>query len=305
MTNRQEFTFPSSDGEHQIHAVLWTPEQAKPKAVVQIVHGLCEYVLRYDHFARFLAEQGYAVTGSDHLGHGKTARGPEEFGFFTDWWDLTRDIRSLRQQMGRKFQDIPYFLLGHSMGSFQARTYLIDYPGTLDGCILSGTGQEPAATVALGKFLTGLGDPHKVNKLFNQLSLGAYNRKFAPNRTPSDWVTRDEKVIDQYASDPFCTFPTTAGMNHAMMTGLQYISSRKNLQRMDPATPVALFSGDQDPVGGMGKGVRKVYGFFRDAGCRDVTMKLYPGARHEVINELNREEVYADMLTWLEQHRKG
>ena len=300
MADRQEFFFPSSDGEHQVHAVLWLPEEGSPKAVVQIVHGICEYALRYEDFALFLTGHGYAVAGSDHLGHGLTAKGPEEYGYFTDWFQLTRDVRTLRTRMGERFPGIPYFLLGHSMGSFQARTYLIDYPGTLDGCILSGTGQENALTVAFGKFVTSLGDPHKVNKLFLNLSLGAYNKKFAPNRTTADWVSRDEALVDKYLADPLCNFRTTAGMNHAMMVGLQYIADKKNLAKMDPDTPVALFSGDADPVGGMGKGVRTVHGFFREAGCKDLTMKLYPGARHEILNEINREEAYADILGWLD-----
>ena len=148
MANKQEFFFPSSDGVHQVHGVLWLPETGEPKAVVQIVHGICEYALRYEPFALFLTEQGYAVAGSDHLGHGLTAVGPEEYGFFTDWFVLTKDLYSLRKQIGLRYPELPYFLLGHSMGSFQARTYLIDYPGTVDGCILSGTGQEGALTVA-------------------------------------------------------------------------------------------------------------------------------------------------------------
>ena len=302
MGKPEEFTFLSADGVHQVHAVLWLPADGKPKAVVQLVHGICEYALRYAPFARFLTGKGYAVVGHDHLGHGKTAAGPEEYGFFTDWKHIVKDIYTLRCLTGERFPGKPYFLLGHSMGSFAARTYLIDYPGTLDGCILSGTGQESAAAVALGKWLTGLGDPHKVNKLFFQLSIGAYNQKFRPNRTGADWICRDEAVVDAYLADPLCRFQTTAGMNHAMMGGLQYTSNPKNLARMDKDTPIYFFAGDTDPVGNMGKGVRKVESFFRDAGVKDVSIKLYPGGRHEMLNETNREEVYADVLAWLESH---
>lgn len=303
MASRQDFFFPSSDGVHRVHGVLWLPEGEQPKAVVQISHGICEYAARYEPFALYLTENGYAVTGSDHLGHGQTAAGPEEYGFFTDWFALTRDLYTLRKEMGSRLPELPYFLLGHSMGSFQARTYLIDYPGTVDGCILSGTGQEGKLTVLLGSLLTGFGDPHKVNKFFLSLSLGAYNKRFAPNRTSVDWISRDERVVDRYLQDPLCNFPTRAGMNHAMMTGLRYIAKKENLAKMDKETPVGLFSGDADPVGAMGKGAERVYGFFREAGCRNVTMKLYPGARHEILNEINREEVYADLLAWLEEHR--
>ncbi len=303
MTERQEFTFPSSDGEHQVHAVLWMPE-GEPRAVVQLVHGICEYILRYEPFARFLTARGFAVCGHDHLGHGLTAKGREEYGFFTDWRHLVKDVRSLREQMGRRFPEKPYFLLGHSMGSFVARTDLIDYPGTLSGWILSGTGQEPPVTVAAGKLLTGLGDPHKVNKLFYKLSIGAYNNNFKPTRTAADWICRDEKVVDAYLADPLCNFQTTAGMNHAMMEGLQYVGSRANLDKMDKDTPVYFFAGDADPVGAMGKAVEKVAGWFRRAGVKDVTMKLYPGGRHEMLNETNKEEVFADTLAWIEEHMK-
>lgn len=301
MAHRQEFTVPSSDGVHAVHAVLWLPE-GQPKAVVQLVHGICEYALRYDPFASFLTTHGLAVVGHDHLGHGLTAKGPEEYGYFSEWWDLVRDVRAVQLKVRETYSELPYFLLGHSMGSFVARTFLIDYPGTVDGCILSGTGQEPALTVAAGKLLTSLGDPHKVNKLFYDLSIGAYNKKFAPARTGADWICRDEKVVDAYLADPLCNFQTTAGMNHAMMTGLQYVARKKNLDRMDKDTPIYFFAGDADPVGAMGKGVKKVAGWFREAGVKDVTVKLYPGGRHEMLNETNREEVFQDTLAWLESH---
>lgn len=303
MVNVQEFYYPSSDGTHQTHAVLWAPEGREIKGVVQLVHGICEYILRYDNFARFLASQGYVVVGNDHLGHGKTATGPQEYGYFSRWWDLVHDVRTLQLKVKETYPELPYFLLGHSMGSFVARTFLIDYPGSLNGCILSGTGQEPPVTVAAGKFLTGMGDPKKVNKLFYDLSIGAYNKKFAPTRTSADWICRDEAVVDAYLADPLCNFPTKAGMNHAMMTGLQYVADKENLRKMDKNLPVYFFAGDQDPVGAMGKGVKKVSGWFREAGMKDVTVKLYPGGRHEMLNETNKEEVYADVLAWLEGHR--
>ncbi len=301
MGNRREFTFPSSDGIHRVHAVLWLPD-GPPRGVVQLVHGICEYILRYEPFAQFLAGHGFIVTGHDHLGHGLTASGPEEYGYFTDWWDLVRDVRALRCRVGEEHEGLPYFLLGHSMGSFVARTYLIDYPGTVDGCILSGTGQESPVTVALGRLLTGLSNPRRVNRLFYALSIGAYNAKFKPARTGADWICRDPAVVDAYLADPLCNFKTTAGMNHAMMRGLQWVGNRKNLRRMDRDTPVYFFAGDADPVGAMGKAVVKVAGWFREAGVKDVTVKLYPGGRHEMLNETNREEVWADTLAWLEAH---
>lgn len=308
MANRREFTFLSGDGIHPVHAVEWLP-QGRPRGVVQMVHGISEYILRYDPFACFLAKNGFAVVGHDHLGHGRTARDPSEYGFLAPkgGWDLLAgDVRTLRVETGERFPDVPYFLMGHSMGSFVARTYLIRWPGSLDGCILSGTGQESAPLIAFGKALCALiarvRGPRTVSGLVTALSLGAYNRQFRPNRTAADWISRDEAVVDAYMADPLCTFFPTVGMNRDMMEGLQFIADRENLARMDPNTPIYFFSGDHDPVGGNGKGVEKVAGWFRQAGVRDVTVRLYPDGRHEMLNELNRQAVYADVLSWLESH---
>lgn len=319
---REEFSFPSTDGVHSIHATLWLPE-GEPRAVVQIVHGIAEYVGRYDHFACYLARRGFAVCGDDHLGHGKTAaadtnpaladgtsaKQDSKFGWFAahDGWTLaTGDEYRLRGLMGERFPGLPYFLLGHSMGSFLTRTYLCRYPGTVSGAILSGTGQEPAALVAGGKLLSSLIAKFKgsdsVSPLVHSLSLGAYNKQFAPNRTTADWICRDEAVVDAYMADPLCRFIPTVGLYRDMLGGLQYISGRRALSQMDPDTPVYLFSGDQDPVGQNGKGVKTVYGYFKDAGTKDLSMKLYPGGRHEMLNEINKDEVYADVLAWLEEH---
>ena len=307
MVNFTEFSFPSKDGVHHCNVSQWTPEGA-PRAVVQIVHGVAEYAGRYDHFARFLAEHGFVVCGEDHLGHGKTVD-DGKYGYFgkKDGWTLvTADVHRLRVLMGEKYPGVPYFLLGHSMGSFLARTYLCQFPGTVDGCILSGTGQEKPATVAAGKALASMICAFKgadsTSGLVNELSLGAYNKQFKPNRTTADWICRDESVVDTYLKDPFCTIQPTAGMFRDMLGGIQYIASEEALSQMDPRTPVYLFSGDQDPVGANGAGVKTVYGFFKDHGTADLTMKLYPGGRHEMLNEINKGEVYADVLAWLEKH---
>lgn len=307
MENIHSFRFLSSDGVHQCHAQEWQP-QWELRGVVQIVHGVAEHIARYDHVARFLNRHGFLVCGEDHLGHGKTAQ-KGEYGYFAKegGWDLvTADIRLLRQVQGEKHPGVPYFLLGHSMGSFLTRTYLCRYPGEVDGAILSGTGQESAALVSMGKAaataLCLIQGGNSVSPLIDQLSLGAYNKKFKPNRTGADWISRDEKAVDAYLADPLCSFKPTVGMFRDMMGGLQYISSPRALARMDPDTPIYLMSGDQDPVGGMGRGVRKVYSYFEKQGTRDLSLKLYPGGRHEMFNELNRQQVLDDLLSWLNQH---
>lgn len=307
MDKSTTFRFPSCDGEHQIFTRLWLPESGQPRGVVQIVHGISEYIDRYAPVARFLSSHGFVVAGCDHLGHGRTALGSEEYGFFAEkngWHTVSADVRRLRVLMGQRFPDLPCFMLGHSMGSFLARTYLIDWPGTLTGCILSGTGQEPPALVAAGRLLADgvckTSGPRTHSKLIEQLAFGAYNKQFTPARTRADWISRDEKVVDAYVADPLCSCMPSAGMFRDMMEGLQYIAKKNNLEKMDPGTPVYFFSGDQDPVGQNGKTVQTVVGFFEQAGCTDITLRLYPEGRHEMMNELNREEVFSDLLNWLE-----
>lgn len=312
MPNLREFTYPSCDGVHQIHTCEWLPEHAAPQAVVQLVHGVSEHIMRYDAFARFLTEHGFAAIGGDLLGHGKTARSPEEYGYLgqRDGWRHTADdIRQLRVETGRRFPGIPYFLMGHSMGSFLVRLYLIDWPGTVDGAVLSGTGQESPFLVDFGKFVARLEllrvGPKGHSTLLERLTTGGYGRQFAPARTSADWISRDTAVVDTYVADPLCSFYPTVSMFLDMADGVKYIADGENLKKMDPSTPVYLFSGALDPVGQKGAGVRQVYNLFKRAGCADLTMKLYPDGRHEMLNEINRKEVYQDVLTWLENHLPG
>lgn len=306
MVKTNSFYFPSSDGIHQIHASQWLPE-GQPRGVVQIVHGISEYIDRYDRFARFLAEQGFLVCGEDHLGHGLTGDADGIFGWFAaedGWGKVLSDIHTLRETVGAQCPDVPYFLFGHSMGSFLTRNYLLRWPGTVDGAVLSGTGQEPLPTVRAGRVLTTAlvkaGKGKERNPLVLYLSLGAYNRNFKPNRTSVDWISRDEAVQDAYLADRFCRFTPTTGMFHDMLGGLLVIGDPKQLTAMEKSTPIFFLSGDHDPVGQMGKGVVKVYDMFKAAGCTDVTLKLYQGGRHEMLNELNYEQVQKDALAWLE-----
>lgn len=309
MAIREEFFFPSNDGQHRVHALRWLPDGESPRAVLQLVHGISEYIGRYDPFAAWLADQGFLVVGHDHLGHGQTAVGPGELGFLAPqngWRYLVEDIRTLRVMMDEQVPGLPYFLLGHSMGSFAVRTYLIDYPGTVDGCILSGTGQESPAILFLGQTVARLArrirGPKHISRVLTALTLGGYNAGFRPARTGADWISRDTDIVDTYVADPLCRFVPTTGMFLDMADGLRYISSPQNLRRMDPDTPVYLFSGEEDPVGGRGEGVKTVDAFFRVSGCRDHTVRLYENGRHEMLNEINREEVYQDILDWLEAH---
>lgn len=309
MVKFQKLTYPSSDGIHTVRGCLWLPAEGTPKGTVQIIHGISEHIARYDGFARYLAERGWAVCGEDHLGHGETASADGSLGFAAEkrgWDRMAEDSYALRDRMKEQLPHGPYFLFGHSMGSFLARTWLCRWPSTVDGAILSGTGQESAPLVAAGKAIASLiaafRGPRAKSPLVHSLALGAYNRQFAPNRTSADWISRDEDTVDTYLKDPFCTVMPSVSLYRDMLGGLQYIASPANLARMDPATPVYLFSGDRDPVGANGKTVKTVYGFFEKQGTKDLSMKLYEGGRHEMLNERNKAEVYSDVLNWLEAH---
>lgn len=307
MTTRT-FTYPSSDGEHACFAKEWLPDRETPKAIVQIVHGIAEYVERYDDFAQFLAENGYMVVGEDHLGHGKTAA-DGKYGRFAEpsGWDLVlKDIQTLRDIEKKEHPGVPYVMLGHSMGSFLLRHDLIRNPGNLDAAIISGTGDMSSLLVGFGRWYTR----RMVKKLgydgfsplVEKLSFGTYNKQFEPARTKSDWISSDTAIVDAYMADPLCQFPITVGLSWELVENMPLIASRKNMEKMDKSLPIYFFSGDKDPVGDSGKGVQRLYDAFRAAGMQDVQLKLYPEGRHEMLNEVNRAEVYADVLAWLEAH---
>lgn len=305
-----EFTIPSCDGEHEIYVRQWMPE-GKIRGVVQIAHGVSEYIERYDEFMRCLSAHGFVAAGNDHLGHGRSIKDETELGYFgaeNGWSMVVGDIHRLHTRLKEDYPETPVFLFGHSMGSFLSRTYAILNGGDLDGLIVCGTGNQAAPLVMAGKAAAALeirlhGVRHRSQKL-NNLIFGAYNVKFSENRTPNDWLCRDEAIVDAYTGDPLCGGVPTVGLIYEMMRGIAFVSKPKNVERVPKDLPVFLISGADDPVGEQGKGVIKAYRLYLDAGVEDVSLKLYPGARHEILNEVNKEEVYDDVLEWLDKHMK-
>lgn len=307
MVIASEFYFPSSDGRTLIHVNQWTPLGGPIAGVVQIAHGVAEYGARYEPFARFLCGHGFAVVANDHLGHGKSLVEDCPMVYFGDengWRHAVEDMEELRRRTAKVFPGVPYFLFGHSMGSFLSRTHLIRYPGRLDGCVLCGTGHMSPALIAGGKLIAGREIRRLGRKAYSakadQLAFGAYNKPFAPNRTRFDWISTSEANVDAYIADPLCGGDTTLGLFRDMLGGLGIITKQANIERMDKDLPVLFIAGDQDPVGEMGKGVRRAYQAFRKAGVGDVSIKLYHGLRHEILNEASRRYVYQDVLDWLE-----
>lgn len=306
MSKFNDFTFLSSNGKTNIKVRRCVPEGV-PRGIVQIAHGIAEHSRRYDAFASFLADNGFVVYANDHLGHGESINDESELGFFAEnggWEMAVEDMRKLHDLAVGEFPGIPYFLFGHSMGSFLARTYIIYFRSGLDGVILSGTGQQPMALVLGGKMLGKMeikknGAKYK-SEMLNNLAFGKYNDGFDTPRTISDWLSRDEAEVDKYIEDPLCGYIPSASLFRDMMCGIEFISKARNVQRMNKSLPVYFMSGDADPVGENGKGVLRAYKSFLAAGMKDVTVKLYHEGRHEMLNELNRDEVFKDILNWLE-----
>jgi alpha-beta hydrolase superfamily lysophospholipase len=308
MANRKEFHFPSSDGKTQIHAVEWTPE-GEAKGVYQIAHGVAEYALRYEPFAEFLTGKGFVVVANDHIGHGESVAPGAPALYFGDkdgWTHVVDDMYALRNLTAQKYPDLPYFLMGHSMGSFLTRTYLIRYPGTVKAAIVMGTGQQPGFMLAGGKLAANFFGKKtgfdKFNASVDNLAFGAYNKPFEPKRTNYDWLSANTENVDRYIADPLCGGQTTTGLFRDMLGGIGFIEKGANLEKMDKDTPVLFISGAMDPVGDLGKGTTKAYESFRKAGVKDVTLKLYPGLRHEILNEKEKDQVYADIWAWVEKH---
>lgn len=310
MTNMQEFNFLSSDGKTGLHGISWLPE-GTPRAVLQIAHGVAEYIGRYDGFARFLNEQGIAVVGHDHLGHGQsvTENGtPIYFGDGNTWQTVVDDMYLLHNRLRQQFPNVPMVLMGHSMGSFLARTYLIRYPGTVDAAIVMGTGWQGSLVLAGGLLiskLVALRGSNATSDFVTNLAFGSYNKHIKPQRTAFDWLSADTENVDAYIADPLCGQPTTVGLFREMLKGFQFNQKFGNLDKMNHDTPVLLIAGQEDPVGDYGAGVRQTYQEFKRSGVRDCTVKLYPGLRHEILNEKAQQaQVYADIAAWLEEKIK-
>lgn len=302
---KNEWTFPSADGITRIHAVEWLPE-GEAQAVVQIAHGVAEYIDRYEPLAAYLTERGIAVTGNDHIGHGQSlAEGAHRlwFGPGESWDFAVDDLYALRDEAGKKFPGVPVFLLGHSMGSFMARTYLIRYPGTVSGAILMGTGQMPSALVAAGLAVAGaqiarVGEDG-TSALVDKLAFGSYNKLFTPNRTDYDWLSVNRENVDAYIADPLCGGSVSVGLFREMLRGIRFIAKPANLAKMNMDTPVLFVSGSMDPVGDCGKGVQRALRSFQRAGVRNASLRLYPGARHEILNDDCQETVCRDLFDWV------
>lgn len=307
---KMEFYYPSSDEIHEIHAIVWKPE-GDVRAIVQISHGMIEYVDRYEEFAEYLTARGILVVGNDHLGHGQSVMSEAEWGFFASGdasGKVVRDLHTLTLRMRREYPAVPYFLLGHSMGSFMARRYAMTYGSEITGAIFVGTGNQPKLVVRFGKMLVEFlsifyGERYR-SKLVEQVVFGAYNKRFKPARTKYDWLSRHQENVDKYSKDRACTFLFTLNGYKTLFSTLLFIEDSKNINKLPSKLPILLLSGEDDPVGDYGKAVRKVYMIYKKLGIKDLSLKLYPQDRHEVMNEVDRKDVYAYLYSWVDKRIK-
>lgn len=289
----------------RIHACKWMPS-GEPKGIVQIVHGIADYAERYDLFASYLTEHGFLVVAEDHMGHGGSVCPEVPMGcFHGGWMDVIADTYRLLKDTMAEYPGVPYVLFGHSMGSFMTRTILAKYPDSgISAAVICGTAWLPGALVAAGIEMCALScklrGEDKPNQMIYNMVFGSYNKKVEHPRTPSDWLSRDDRIVDAYEADPLCGFVPSAGMLRDMMTGIRFNQKNASLEAMRKDLPVYFIAGGDDPVGAYGDGVRKAVQQFKKHGMQNVSMKIYPLCRHEILNEINKGEVFEDTLNWLE-----
>ena len=300
---RTDHWYPSC-GAGDIHYCKWSP-QGDARAVLQIVHGITEYVERYDDFANYMTTLGYVVVAEDHMGHGQSVNGQGIQGYFHGgWFHAVEDTWRLLQDTQKEYPGIPYILLGHSMGSFMARTILYLHPDSvINAAIISGTCWQPSfAMPAIVKIMEAacrvVGETNVSEKLQN-LVFGTYNARVEHQRTSLDWICRDAKVVD--AHPMMQGLAPKAGLLRDMMVGINAIEKTENLTRMKKDLPVFFVAGGDDPVGNYGKGIHNCAAAFRKVGMEQVSVRIYPLCRHEILNEINKNEIYEDIAQWIKK----
>lgn len=299
------FEITAPDGQ-PIHVYRWEPDGG-PSAVVQIAHGMAEHADRYARLAEALVERGWAVYASDHRGHGRSVPAGEEPGHMGagGFAHAVEVLYAVGRRIAEDHPGVPRILLGHSMGSFMVQRLIAERQGCADAVVLSASDGKPPPIAAAGRYVARLErlrlGPRGKSKLLQALSFDAFNKKFAPNRTAFDWLSRDEREVDLYVDDPLCGFAVTTQTWIDLLDALGELASPRQLARVDRDLPIYVLAGTKDPVGDFGRGVRRLVDAYRAAGLRNVELKLYEGGRHEMLHETNAAEVIADLVAWIER----
>lgn len=303
--------YPSHDGSTRIHACIWKPD-GEIKGVVQIIHGMAEYAARYAPFAEFLNSRGYLVCADDHLGHGQSVKTDDDLGYFNKQRDtdiIIQDIRALQLAIKKHTGDKPYFILGHSMGSFFCRKYISQYGNDFNGAIVMGSGFKDKLTLNTALFAVRLnalfcGWRHR-SKLITKLAFGSYNKRFKPVRTENDWLSKNTENVDAYNADGLCGFTFTDNAYLGLFSIIKQACSGKTIKAVPKDLPVYFVAGADDPVGDYGKGVKKAAEKFKKAGVKNVSVTLYDQSRHEILNDDCKSQVYNDVLEFIESNING
>ncbi|MCK5220122.1 MAG: alpha/beta hydrolase [Candidatus Aminicenantes bacterium] len=306
-----KFTIEAEDGK-RIFVYRWLPDEKKKlKCIVQISHGMAEHAGRYKRYAEYMNSIGIGVYANDHRGHGKTAGSLEKVGYFPDkdGWDfVVSDMFLLTEKIRDTHPGIAVFLQGQSMGSFLARDYIARDGSKVDGVILTGTAGDPGIKGSMGilaakLFSKLLGRRHR-DRILDKSVFGSYNKQFKPARTKFDWLTSDESEVDKYISDEYCGGIFTSGFFLYLFTGLKKVNKKENFRSIPNELPIMLISGKKDPLGEDLKGVERVISSFKEAGIKDVEYKFYKSGRHEMLHEINRDEVFTDISEWINSKLK-
>lgn len=311
MVTKKTNRFISCDGKTKIHVSMWCPDKSeyeKPKMILQIMHGMIEYIDRYDEFARYLAQRGILVVGNDHLGHGASVLSDDDFGYFRDKEPenaLVLDAHHLTCLIRKRFPGIPVYLLGHSMGSFMTRKYICKYGKELAGVIVMGTGHQITPLVITGEVVAGVvgffkGDRYR-SKFISNAMFGAYGKRIKDDKTPNAWLTRDKAIVEEYNNNKLTTFLFTVNGYKGLMRTIHYVRKKKNIEQIPKDLPMLMISGLDDPVGEYGEGVKRAFKSYHGY-LEDIDLRLYEDCRHELCNELNREDIFEDIYEWLIKH---
>jgi len=303
---KKDLTFLSSDGKNTIHATVFAPAGGEIKGVVQLSHGMIDYVGRYEALADYLTSKGYVFAGNEHLGHGRSAASAEDLGYFGKKYgfiNVIDDLYKMNRLLSEEYEGKPIILFGHSMGSFIARLYAVKYKDSIDGIVIHGTGgKNPAAGMGL-KLVAALrlifGAKHR-SKLINSIAFGAYNKKFDESEGHNAWLTRDLEKVATRDTDPYTSYLFTLAGYTDLFTMLKQCNDKRWYKYFPKSLPTLVMSGTMDPVGNYGKGVLEVHEGLKKQGLQSLTLKMYDGARHELFNEFNREEVFSDLCSWLD-----